>query len=120
MAIERGTSYFLLLYLGGENLSVGQRQLFCLARALLVESRVLVMDEATANVDLETDKLIQNVVRTAFKDFTILTIAHRIDTILDSDRIMVLDQGRLIEWDSPDKLLSREDSIFSSLVKAHK
>ncbi len=94
--------------------------MFCLARALLVESRVLVMDEATANVDMETDKLIQEVVRSAFKDFTILTIAHRIDTILDSDRIMVLDQGRLIEWDSPDKLLANEDSVFSSLVKAHK
>jgi ABC-type multidrug transport system fused ATPase/permease subunit len=106
--------------LGGENLSVGQRQLFCLARALLVESRVLVMDEATANVDLETDKLIQEVVRSAFKHFTILTIAHRIDTILDSDRIMVLDQGRLIEWDSPEALLANEDSVFSSLVKAHK
>ena len=105
---------------GGENLSVGQRQLFCLARALLVKSRVLVMDEATANVDLETDKLIQEVVRSAFKDFTILTIAHRIDTILDSDRIMVLDQGRLIELDSPDNLLANEDSVFSSLVKAHK
>ncbi|XP_028395271.1 ATP-binding cassette sub-family C member 9-like [Dendronephthya gigantea] len=105
---------------GGENLSVGQRQLFCLARALLVKSRVLVMDEATANVDLETDKLIQEVVRSAFKEFTILTIAHRIDTILDSDRIMVLDQGRLIEWDAPEKLLANKESVFSSLVKAHK
>lgn len=105
---------------GGENLSVGQRQLFCLARALLVKSRVLVMDEATANVDLETDKLIQKVVRRAFKEFTILTIAHRIDTILDSNRILVLDQGRVIEWDSPDELLANKDSVFSSLVKAHK
>lgn len=78
------------------------------------------MDEATANVDVETDKLIQGVVRTAFKDFTILTIAHRIDTILDSDRIMVLDQGNLIEWDSPQRLLEDENSVFSSLVKAHK
>ena len=91
-----------------------------MARALLVKSRILVMDEATANVDVETDKLIQGVVRTAFKDFTILTIAHRIDTILDSDRIMVLDQGNLIEWDSPQRLLEDENSVFSSLVKAHK
>ena len=105
---------------GGENLSVGQRQLFCLARALLVKSRVLVMDEATANVDMETDKLIQEVVRSAFKEFTILTIAHRIDTILDSDRILVLDQGRVIECDTPEKLLAKKDGIFSSLVKAHK
>lgn len=100
---------------GGSNLSVGQRQLMCLARALLVPSRILVLDEATAAVDVETDKVIQDTIRTEFKDRTILTIAHRINTIMDSDRIIVLDHGEVAEFDSPAKLLADESSIFHSL-----
>ncbi|SCU87103.1 LAFA_0E04720g1_1 [Lachancea sp. 'fantastica'] len=100
---------------GGSNLSVGQRQLMCLARALLVPSKILVLDEATAAVDVETDQVIQETIRTAFKNRTILTIAHRINTILDSDRIMVLDQGRVAEIDTPQNLLKNPESLFYAL-----
>ncbi|AMD18957.1 HBR056Cp [Eremothecium sinecaudum] len=100
---------------GGANLSVGQRQLMCLARAILVPSKILVLDEATAAVDAETDKLIQETIRSTFKDRTILTIAHRVNTILDSDRIIVLDNGRVVEFDTPHALLKAKESIFYSL-----
>ncbi len=102
---------------GGENLSVGQRQLICLARALLRKTNVLVLDEATAAVDLETDSLIQSTIRTQFSHCTVLTIAHRLNTILDSDRVMVLDAGNVAEFDSPKNLLSDHQSIFYSLAK---
>ena len=102
---------------GGENLSVGQRQLVCLARALLRKTKVLILDEATAAVDLETDDLIQSTIRNEFKDCTVLTIAHRLNTIMDYDKIMVLDKGELMEFDSPEELLRNESSIFFSLAK---
>ncbi|XP_030828553.1 ATP-binding cassette sub-family C member 9 isoform X2 [Strongylocentrotus purpuratus] len=102
---------------GGENYSVGQRQLFCLARAFLRNSQVLIMDEATASIDMQTDQILQEVVASAFADKTVLTIAHRIATILSSDSILVLSDGKVIEYDSPDNLLAREDSVFASLVK---
>ena len=101
---------------GGENLSVGQRQLVCLARALLRKTKVLVLDEATAAVDLETDDLIQATIRKEFADSTVLTIAHRLNTILDYDRIMVLDKGRLVEFDTPEKLLANPKSIFHGMA----
>ncbi|KAH3901952.1 probable Metal resistance protein YCF1 [Saccharomycodes ludwigii] len=102
---------------GGGNLSVGQRQLMCLARALLIPSKVLVLDEATAAVDVETDQVLQETIRTAFKDRTILTIAHRLNTIMDSDRIIVLEQGKVAEFDSPDNLLKDKSTIFYGLCK---
>nr|CDS29611.2 canalicular multispecific organic anion [Hymenolepis microstoma] len=102
---------------GGGNLSQGQRQLICLARALLRRSKILVLDEATAAVDPHTDRLIQQAVRTEFADSTVLTIAHRLNTILDYDRIMVLDAGRLVEIGSPSELASRPDSIFHGMLK---
>lgn len=102
---------------GGENLSVGQRQLLCLARALLRKSKVLVLDEATAAVDMETDSLIQQTIRREFAGSTILTIAHRLNTIMDYDRILVLEQGRVAEFDTPANLLSAENSIFYGMAK---
>ena len=102
---------------GGDNLSVGQKQLVCLARALLRRSRILIMDEATAAVDLETDELIQRTIRTEFVDCTIMTIAHRLATIMDYDRVMVMDNGKIVEYDRPNTLLKDPKTIFHSLAK---
>ncbi|XP_049538582.1 multidrug resistance-associated protein 1 isoform X7 [Anopheles darlingi] len=102
---------------GGENLSVGQRQLICLARALLRKTKVLILDEATAAVDLETDDLIQRTIRTEFKDCTVLTIAHRLNTILDSDKVIVLDKGQIVEFAPPNELLQTKSSAFYSMAK---
>ncbi|XP_062546115.1 multidrug resistance-associated protein 1 isoform X18 [Armigeres subalbatus] len=102
---------------GGENLSVGQRQLICLARALLRKTKVLILDEATAAVDLETDDLIQRTIRTEFKDCTVLTIAHRLNTIMDSDKVIVLDRGQISEFAAPSELLQNKSSAFYSMAK---
>ncbi|KAF9975164.1 hypothetical protein BGZ73_001272 [Actinomortierella ambigua] len=101
---------------GGENFSVGQRSLICLARALLRQTKILVLDEATSSVDMETDELIQRTIRTEFKDRTILTIAHRIKTVMDYDKILVLEAGRVVEFASPSALLSDDSTIFYSLA----
>ncbi|KAH9796190.1 ABC transporter C family member 2 [Citrus sinensis] len=103
---------------GGENFSVGQRQLLSLARALLRRSKILVLDEATAAVDVRTDALIQRTIREEFKSCSMLIIAHRLNTIIDCDRILVLDAGQVLEHDTPEALLLREDSAFSSMVQS--
>ncbi|XP_031219019.1 multidrug resistance-associated protein 1 isoform X2 [Mastomys coucha] len=101
---------------GGENLSVGQRQLVCLARALLRKTKILVLDEATAAVDLETDDLIQSTIRTQFEDCTVLTIAHRLNTIMDYTRVIVLDKGEVRECGAPSELLQQK-GIFYSMAR---
>ena len=105
---------------GGSNLSVGERQLLCLARAVLKKTKILILDEATAAVDLETDDLIQATIRSEFSECTILTIAHRINTIVDSDKVCVMDNGTVLEFDSPQTLFARSDSEFYSLAKESK
>ncbi|XP_061222661.1 multidrug resistance-associated protein 1-like isoform X2 [Neopsephotus bourkii] len=100
---------------GGEDLSVGQRQLVCLARALLRKTKILVLDEATASVDMETDNLVQSTIKREFHNCTILTIAHRLHTVMDSERVLVLDTGRILEYDTPHNLLQQKGA-FSEMV----
>lgn len=99
----------------GDNISVGQRQLLCIARALLRRSKVVLMDEATASVDTDTDQKIQKILRAEFENVTVLTIAHRLETIADNDYIVVLDKGVVSEFGHPMRLLDK-GGIFSELV----
>lgn len=102
---------------GGSNFSVGQKQLFCLARTLLRRSKILVLDEATAAVDVETDTLIQQTIRKEFGDSTIVTIAHRLETIQDYDRVVVMDGGNVAEEGKPSELMNNQESKYHHLVK---
>ncbi|XP_074756867.1 multidrug resistance-associated protein 1-like [Athene noctua] len=103
---------------GGENLSVGQRQLVCLARALLRKTKILVLDEATASVDMETDNLVQSTIKREFHNCTVLTIAHRLHTVMDSERVLVLDTGRILEYDTPHNLLQRRGAFSEMIAEA--
>ncbi|KAM9754739.1 ATP-binding cassette sub-family C member 8 isoform 1-T1 [Menidia menidia] len=105
---------------GGENFSQGQRQLFCLARAFVRKSSILIMDEATASIDMATESILQKVVMTAFADRTVVTIAHRVHTILNADLVIVMKRGIILEHDTPQALLDKEDSVFASFVRADK
>ncbi|KAJ2849803.1 Canalicular multispecific organic anion transporter 2 [Coemansia brasiliensis] len=101
----------------GTNFSIGQRQLISLCRALLWQRRILVLDEATANIDSQSDRLMQTIIRKEFKDCTVLTIAHRLKTVMDSDRILVMDKGSIAEFDTPSNLMAQQ-GIFAELVES--
>ena len=101
---------------GGLNFSVGQRQLLCLARAILRKNKILVLDEPTANVDSRTDKLLQEAVAKSFRDATIIAVAHRLDTVIDYDKILVLGAGAVLEYGSPHELIEKVNGAFASMV----
>jgi ABC-type multidrug transport system fused ATPase/permease subunit len=101
----------------GTNLSVGEKQLICICRAILRRNKIIILDEATANIDVVTEQKILSLINSEFSDASVITIAHRINTIMKSDKVLVLDAGRLIEYDAPSKLLSDPTSHFSSLLK---
>lgn len=102
---------------GGENFSAGEKQLINISRTLLNPRRIVLIDEATASIDFESDAMLQRVMKEQLRASTILTIAHRIETILSSDRVMVLDRGSILELDSPQRLLQNSDSLFRKLYK---
>ncbi|KAL5750018.1 hypothetical protein ACOSP7_024621 [Xanthoceras sorbifolium] len=103
----------------GSNWSLGQRQLFCLGRALLKRSRILVLDEATASIDNATDSILQKTIRREFADCTVITVAHRIPTVMDCNAVLAISDGKLVEYDEPVKLISKDGSLFGQLVKEY-
>ncbi|KAK9665356.1 hypothetical protein RND81_14G107000 [Saponaria officinalis] len=103
----------------GSNWSMGQRQLFCLGRALLRRSRILVLDEATASVDNATDMILQKTIRTEFSDCTVITVAHRIPTVMDCSKVLAISDGKLVEYDESMKLIKKEGSLFGQLVNEY-
>ncbi|XP_059667169.1 ABC transporter C family member 10-like [Cornus florida] len=103
----------------GSNWSMGQRQLFCLGRALLRRSKVLVLDEATASIDNATDTILQKTIRAEFADCTVITVAHRIPTVMDCTMVLSISDGKVVEYDKPTELMKREDSLFRQLVKEY-
>lgn len=98
---------------------MGQRQLFCLGRALLRRSRILVLDEATASIDNATDMILQKTIRSEFADCTVITVAHRIPTVMDCTMVLAISDGRIAEYDEPTTLIKREGSLFGQLVKEY-
>eukprot|EP01017_Pseudomicrothorax_dubius_P001846 TRINITY_DN0_c6784_g1_i1.p1 TRINITY_DN0_c6784_g1~~TRINITY_DN0_c6784_g1_i1.p1 ORF type:complete len:117 (-),score=19.98 TRINITY_DN0_c6784_g1_i1:78-428(-) len=105
---------------GGSNLSVGEKQIVSIARAILKKSKLVLLDEATSSIDITTESLIQRSLNEALNSSTVLIIAHRLDTVKTCDRIMVMSNGEVKEFDSPSNLLAQENSLFSQMVRAAK
>ncbi|CAN1300407.1 ABC transporter C family member 10 [Linum perenne] len=103
----------------GSNWSMGQRQLFCLGRAILKRSRILVLDEATASIDNATDSILQKTIKSEFEDCTVITVAHRIPTVMDCNKVLGISDGKVVEYDEPVELMKRESSLFAQLVKEY-
>lgn len=101
----------------GKNLSIGERQLICIIRAILRSNKIVVLDEATANIDVVTEQAIQKLISEEFSGATVLTIAHRLNTIIKSDKVLVMDKGQAIEFDSPQALMADKESVFSDMLK---
>lgn len=101
---------------GGANFSLGQRQLICLARATLRPNKIVILDEATASVDSETDKIVQRMIGKKFDNSTVLTITHRLHMVMEYDKVLVMDGGRMVEYDTPINLLRKNDGFFKNLI----
>lgn len=104
---------------GGTNLSVGEKQLMCLARAILKNTKIIIIDEATANVDLKTEQIIEKSISEQFRECTVLTIAHRLGTVANSSKILCLSEGKVRNFDSPNALMNDKTSIFYQLMCDH-
>lgn len=99
-------------------MSSGEKSLVCICRAILRRNKIVILDEATANIDIVTEQTIQKLIKESFKDCTMITVAHRLQTIIESDKVLVLDKGRVAEFDKPNELLKNPESHFTKLVKA--
>ena len=102
---------------GGQNLSTGEKQLISISRAILRKTKIVCLDEATANIDINTEHVIQQLIHDELRDCTVITVAHRLNTIIQSDRVLVLSYGEVAEFDKPQDLLKNSNSIFYSLVQ---
>ena len=112
-----GKGIYMKISENGSNLSTGERQLICICRAILRKNKVIVLDEATANIDIVTEEKIQRLIEAEFKDSTVITIAHRLNTIIKSDKVLVLSFGKVEEYAAPSELMADPDSKFSNLLK---
>jgi len=117
--VDKPDGYDTQIQNGGSNLSSGEKQRLAIARAVLCDPRILILDEATASVDLKTEKEIQDAIARLVKDRTTIAIAHRLSTLRNADRLMVLDKGKLVEIGSHEELLAKKDGVYSKLVKLH-
>lgn len=104
----------------GSNLSLGQQQLLCIGRSMIRKCKIMIMDEATSSIDIKTDSLIQSTITSHFKERSVLSVAHRLNTILESDKVMVIDRGILIEYDSPLKLENDNNSLYHKLIEEYR
>ena len=114
---KKGKGIYFKISEAGSNLSAGERQLVCICRAILRKNKVVVLDEATANIDIVTEQKIQQLIEQEFSESTVITIAHRLNTIIKSDRVLLLDHGKVLEYDSPQTLMENPESHFSDLLK---